>query len=240
MTNNNEDKKLLEIDGVHTYYGPSHVLKGVSFDVKKEEIVTIIGRNGAGKTTTIRSILGLTSPEEGIIKFEGNKIQGLDVHEIRNLGISWVPEKRRIFPHLTVSENLRVANHLGTDSKIKPVYDRFSRLEDRRNQLAGSLSGGEQQMLAIGRALAGPQTDLLLLDEPTEGLAPQIQEDVKDVILELNSKGMTIVLVEQNAEISLKTSDRAYILEQGEIRYEGPSSEVVENRQILEKYMGVI
>lgn len=234
--------RRLNVEAINTYYGDSHVLFDVSLSVDDEEIVALVGRNGAGKTTTLRSIMGLTSPKSGEIEKDGEPIHELDPHQIRKRGISWVPEERRVFGDLTVAENLRLAAHSAdTDQKerIESVYERFPRLDERRTQKAGTMSGGEQQMLAIARALLGPETDLLLLDEPSEGLAPQIVADVKSIIRDLNDEGVTILLVEQNAEMALGLADRAYVLETGEIVHESLADELLADRAAMEQYLGV-
>lgn len=239
---NHVDNRRLSVESINTYYGDSHVLFDVSLSVDTGEIVALVGRNGAGKTTTLRSIMGLTSAESGRIEKDGEPIHELDPHQIRKRGISWVPEERRVFGSLTVEENLRLAAHSAdTDQKerIKGVYERFPRLDERRTQNAGTMSGGEQQMLAIARALLGPETDLLLLDEPSEGLAPQIVADVKSIIRELNDEGVTILLVEQNAEMALGLADRAYVLETGAIVHDSPADELLVDRAAMEQYLGV-
>lgn len=236
------DSRRLTLDSINTYYGDSHVLFDVSLSVDNGEIVALVGRNGAGKTTTLRSIMGLTPAKSGRIEKDGEPIHELDPHQIRKRGISWVPEERRIFGDLTVEENLRLAAHSAKADqrdRIEDVYDRFQRLDERRTQKAGTMSGGEQQMLAIARALLGPETDLLLLDEPSEGLAPQIVDDVKSIIRELNEEDVTILLVEQNAEMALGLADRAYVLETGEIVHEAPAAELLADRAMMEEYLGV-
>ncbi|MFB6360357.1 MAG: ABC transporter ATP-binding protein [Halobacteriales archaeon] len=234
------ESPLLSVESIDTYYGSSHVLHGVSLAVEAGEIVTLIGRNGAGKTTTLRSITGLTPPQSGTIRFRGSEIQGHQPYQIRRSGITWVPEDRRIFPSLTVDDNLRIAGNAGpAGSDTDRVYDLFPRLDERRSQSAGTLSGGEQQMLAIARALVGPETDLLLLDEPSEGLAPQIIEDVRQIIREINDDGVTILLVEQNADLALELAERAYVIETGRIQYEGPAEKLREDAGLMQKYLGV-
>ncbi|MDL5360484.1 ABC transporter ATP-binding protein [Halalkalicoccus sp. NIPERK01] len=237
-----ENDRRLVVDSIDTYYGDSHVLFDVSLSVDDGEIVALVGRNGAGKTTTLRSIMGLTPAKSGRIEKDGESIHGLDPHQIRGRGVSWVPEERRVFGGLTVEENLRLAAHsAATDQRerIEGVYERFPRLDERRTQKAGTMSGGEQQMLAIARALLGPETDLLLLDEPSEGLAPQIVEDVASIVRELNEEGVTILLVEQNAEMALGLADRAYVLETGEIVHESAADELLADRSAMERYLGV-
>ncbi len=235
------DHRLI-IDGINTFYGDSHVLFDVSLSVDDGEIVALVGRNGVGKTTTIRSIMGLTPPRSGTIRKDGDEITGLEPHKIRARGISWVPEERRVFGGLTVHENLRLAAHSASEDqsdRFEAIYERFERLDERRKQKAGTLSGGEQQMLAIARSLLGPETDVLLLDEPSEGLAPQIVEDVKDIIRELNDDGVTILLVEQNAEMALGLAERAYVLEKGRVVHRSDANELLTDRSAMEEYLGV-
>jgi len=239
---------VLDVDSVDTYYGPSHVLHDVSLRVERDEIVALIGRNGAGKTTTLRSIMGVTPPKDGAIRLHGDEVHGLSPNEIRRRGISWTPEDRRVFPDLTVAENLRIANRVtadtsnadhGTSFTVEEIYDSFERLDERRDQRAGTMSGGEQQMLAIARSLVGPPVEVLALDEPSEGLAPQIVDDVREMIEELNERGMTILLVEQNAHLALELADRAYVLETGHIELTAPASELLDDQDVLETYLGV-
>ncbi|WP_425603066.1 ABC transporter ATP-binding protein [Halosolutus gelatinilyticus] len=235
-------ERLLTVDSIDTHYGESHILFDLSLAVDRGEIVALVGRNGAGKTTTLRSIMGLTPPTDGTIAKAGSRIDGLDPHEIRKRGLSWIPEERRVFGSLTVAENLRLAAHSGADDqteRFEEIYEQFPRLDERRAQKAGTMSGGEQQMLAIARALLGPETDLLLLDEPSEGLAPQIVDDVADIVRELNERGVTILLVEQNAEMALELADRAYVLETGEIVHESTATELLDDRETMEGYLGV-
>jgi len=232
---------VLSVDGIDTHYGQSHVLFDVSLSVGRGEVVALVGRNGAGKTTTLRSIMCLTPVTSGEITKDGEPIHGLEPHAVRKRGVSWVPEERRVFGDLTVEENLRLAAHSGDGGKdrFEDVYERFPRLDERRDQQAGTMSGGEQQMLAIARGLLGPETDLLLLDEPSEGLAPQIVDDVADIIRELNEDGVTILLVEQNAEMALGLADRAYVLETGEVVHDAPADELLDDREAMESYLGV-
>ena len=215
---------ILEVQGIHTYYGQSHILQGVSFEVEKGEIVTLLGRNGAGKTTTLKSILGIVAPRSGQITFLGEKISGLPPHVISQKGISFVPEERRIIPGLTVFENLKLAmlkNKDRSKTKEKEILDRvmeiFPRLKDRLQQEGASLSGGEQQMLAIGRGLVS-QPELMLVDEPTEGLMPILVQRIGEVLKEIQENGVTILLVEQNMEMDFEISQRAYVIEEGVIK----------------------
>lgn len=236
----NEDT-LLRVEGVDAFYGESHVLHDVSFEISGGEMVTLVGRNGAGKTTTLRSIMGLTPPRSGRILLKEQEIQSLRPYRIRQLGVSLVPEDRRIFHDLTVDENIRLAGSAGdgTRTGLDDVYQLFPRLDERRSQRTGTMSGGEQQMLAIARALVGPETELLLLDEPSEGLAPKIIDDVRDSILTLNDKGVTVLLVEQNADLALEIADRAYVLETGRIEYRGGTEELRANEDLMQEYLGV-
>ncbi|AGB36604.1 ABC transporter ATP-binding protein [Natronococcus occultus] len=236
-------EELIAVDSINTYYGQSHILFDLSLSIDRGEIVALVGRNGAGKTTTLRSIMGLTAPADGTITKSGDPIQGLEPYEIRKRGISWVPEERRVFGGLTVEENLRLAANTGDrdqSDEFGEIYDRFPRLDERRDQKSGTMSGGEQQMLAIARALLGPETDILLLDEPSEGLAPQIVDDVAEIIRELNEESdVTILLVEQNAEMALELADHAYVLENGRIVHDSPATELLEDREAMESYLGV-
>ncbi|MFA9418201.1 ABC transporter ATP-binding protein [Natrinema sp. HArc-T2] len=242
MTDARAADRLLTVDSIDTHYGDSHILFDLSLAVDRGEIVALVGRNGAGKTTTLRSVMGVTSITNGAITKEEDQLHELDPHEVRKHGISWIPEERRVFGNLTVEENLRLAAHSGDDDQadqFEEIYTQFPRLDERRDQKAGTMSGGEQQMLAIARALLGPETDLLLLDEPSEGLAPQIVDDVADIIRQLNERGVTILLVEQNAEMALELADRAYVLETGEIVHESAASELLADRETMESYLGV-
>ena len=245
---------LLRLDDVHAYYGPSHILRGVSFDIEQGEIVTLLGRNGAGKTTTVRSIAGTEPPEvrSGTIRFDGTDITDWPADDVAMGGIGVVPEGRRLFTELTVEENLQMSKitrgwwntirrgGLGGDDStmtLEELYDLFPRLEERREQEAGTLSGGEQQMLSIARTLRLPDLKLLLLDEPTEGLAPQIVKTVGDSIDEIADRGLTVLLIEQNVREALRVADRGYVLDQGDIVYEG-TVEQLENKD-LDEYLVV-
>ncbi|MDF9748500.1 ABC transporter ATP-binding protein [Natrinema salsiterrestre] len=242
MTDRRATDPLLTVDSIDTHYGESHVLFDLSLTVGRGDIVALVGRNGAGKTTTLRSIMGLTPVTNGTIRKDGDELHRLEPHEIRKRGISWIPEERRVFGSLTVEENLRLAAHSGEDDQTErfdEIYAQFPRLDERRDQKAGTMSGGEQQMLAIARALLGPETDLLLLDEPSEGLAPQIVDDVADIIRELNERDVTVLLVEQNAEMALELADRAYVLETGEIVHESTADQLLADREMMEGYLGV-
>ncbi len=235
-------KKVLELKSVHTYYGHIHALKGVSLEVREGEIVTLIGANGAGKTTTLRTISGMVHPREGEVIFEGQRVNHLPAYEIVKRGIGHVPEGRRIFPRLTVEENLEIGAYLTNDRQAvaerkAEVFDLFPRLAERRRQLGGTLSGGEQQMLAIGRALM-QDPRILLLDEPSMGLAPVLVDAIFEIIVELNKRGKTILLVEQNALLALKVAHRGYVLQTGEITLEGPAEELARNEEVKKAYLG--
>ena len=233
---------LLEVEGIHTFYGNIEALKGVSLEVEEGEIVTLIGSNGAGKSTTLRSISGLTPPRQGSIRFEGREIGETAPQDIVNLGISQAPEGRKIFPRMTVRENLDLGAYLRRDGEqvrrdYDRVYDLFPRLKERERQPAGTMSGGEQQMLAIGRALmADPK--LLLLDEPSMGLAPVLVERIYETIEDINKQGTTILLVEQNANYALQVSKRGYVLETGRIALADRSEALRENPDVQAAYLG--
>jgi len=235
---NEASNQLLRVEDIDTYYGRSHVLKDVSVSVGRHEVVTLLGRNGVGKTTTLRSIMGLTPPNSGSVTLDGKEIRGLEPYQVRRRGIAWVPEGRRVFSGLTVEENLRIAASPGVSMDLAPIYERFPRLDERRNQNAQTLSGGEQQLLAIARGLVGPPTRLLLLDEPSEGLDPRHQEEVKAVIAELR-EDVPILLVEQNVELALALADRAYMMETGEIKYESSTDDLDLSDATVERYLGV-
>jgi branched-chain amino acid transport system ATP-binding protein len=233
---------MLEVEDVHSYYGNIEALKGISITVEEGEIVTLIGSNGAGKSTTLRSISGLTPPRQGIIRFEGKDIGETPPQEIVKLGISQSPEGRRTFPRMTVRENLELGAYLRRDESVSGDLDRvfalFPRLEERQRQKAGTMSGGEQQMLAIGRALMS-NPKLLLLDEPAMGLAPVLVERIYETVVEINRQGTTILLVEQNASYALEVSSRGYVLETGKVSVEGDSSSLEKNPDVQKAYLGV-
>ena len=229
---------LLEVDSINTFYGMSHILFDLSLSIEKGEIVCILGRNGAGKTTTLRSIIGLTPPLSGSIIFEGQEIRSKQAFRIARLGIGFVPEDMLIIPDLTVRENLEIAMRRKGQWTLETVYRLFSVLKERESQEGGTLSGGEQQMLAIGRALmSNPQ--LLLLDEPSEGLAPTIVKMLADFMRVLKEEGMTTLLAEQNSKFALTFSDRAYLLEKGEICWHGNCAELKEKPEVMKRYLGV-
>jgi branched-chain amino acid transport system ATP-binding protein len=235
---------LLEIENMHSYYGHIHALRGISLTVEEGEVVTLIGSNGAGKTTTLRSIHGILPPREGKIVFAGEEIQGTPAHELIGKGIAQSPEGRRIFFRMTVLENLEMgAYHRNDHSEIREdmdrVFDLFPRLKERTRQEAGTMSGGEQQMLAIGRALMS-SPKLLLLDEPSMGLAPVLVERIFEVIREINKQGTTILLVEQNANVALEIATRGYVLETGTIVNFASAAELREDPAVREAYLGEI
>lgn len=233
---------MLEINNIDVYYGVIHALKNVSLKVQEGEIVTLIGANGAGKTTTLRTISGLIKPSKGSICFKGKEIIGVNPQEIVAMGISHVPEGRQIFQDMSVIENLELGAYLRKDKNgIKDdyeiVYSKFPILKDRSKQRAGTLSGGEQQMLAIGRALMS-RPKLLLMDEPSMGLAPLLVQEIFSIIKEINSQGTTILLVEQNANIALSIADRAYVIEIGSVVIEGSGKELAKSEEIKKAYLG--
>lgn len=235
---------FLDVENINTYYGQSHVLHDLSMSIDEGSLSTLIGRNGAGKTTTLKSIMGIQSPRSGRIRFDGTDITSNDSHETAQLGISLIPEHRRIFPELTVMENLRMG-HMGhdiADARVEElteqVFGYFPRLEERTSQPAGQMSGGEQQMLAIARALLS-DPDLLLIDEPTEGLMPSLVEKLRDILVRINDEGITVLLVEQNVELSLDISDYAYVIDEGEIKAQGPSEEIQENEEVKDRYLAL-
>jgi branched-chain amino acid transport system ATP-binding protein len=232
---------LLEVEDVHTFYGNIEALKGISLEVEEGEIVTLIGSNGAGKSTTLRSISGLTPPRVGSIRFQDREIGETPPQEIVRLGISQSPEGRKIFPRMSVRENLDLGAYLrrdqDVDSDLERVFDLFPRLKEREKQKAGTMSGGEQQMLAMGRALMA-RPKLLLLDEPSMGLAPVLVERIYETVEEINKQGTTILLVEQNANFALGVSNRAYVLEVGQITLSDESAALRENPEVQRAYLG--
>jgi len=229
---------MLEVIDLHTYYGESHVVQGVSLGVGAGEVVTILGRNGMGKTTLIRSIVGFTPPRQGRITFKGEVVTGWPPYRLVERGMAVVPQGRRVFPSLSVRENLAVAARPGARWTEGRVYDLFPRLRERARTRAGKLSGGEQQMLAIGRALM-TNPDLLLMDEPTEGLAPLLVREVGRVILELRREGLSILLVEQNLPLALSVADRAHILSRGRIVHTAKPDELAADEAVKSRYLGV-
>jgi branched-chain amino acid transport system ATP-binding protein len=232
---------LLSVDGIDAAYGQSRILRDLSLSVDRGEVVSLVGRNGAGKTTTLRAIVGILTPSAGTVTFDGEDITDLPDYETVARGIQYVPEDRQVFPDLTVDENLRMgqlrnegAGTLSTDE----VFERFPRLRERRSNRGSQLSGGEQQMLVIARALVG-RTELLLLDEPTEGLAPQIVEDVIDIVETISDEGVTILLVEQNVQAAMAVADRHYVINKGQNVFEGTTPEVRAADDVLERHLGV-
>ena len=235
---------LLEVEGIHSYYGNIHALMGISLKIEEGEVVTLIGSNGAGKTTTLRSIQGILPPREGKIVFRGEELQGKPAHDMIGKGIAQSPEGRKIFPRMSVLENLEMGAYHRTDragiqQDMQRVYDLFPRLEERARQEAGTMSGGEQQMLAIGRALMG-RPKLLLLDEPSMGLAPVLVERIFQTIEEINRQGTTILLVEQNANVALEIATRGYVLETGKIVNAASAEKLRQDPKVREAYLGEI
>jgi branched-chain amino acid transport system ATP-binding protein len=234
---------VLEVRNIHAYYGVSHVIQGVSLEVQKGEIITLIGRNGAGKTTTLKAILGIVPPKSGTILFEGQEITRWPTHLIVQRGIAYVPEERRIIPNLTVEENLRLGmlkskDRLKNRALLEKTFNYFPRLKERLRQRGNSLSGGEQQMLAMARALvSGPA--IMLIDEPTEGLMPSMVGQIARILMEMNRDGVTILLVEQNVEMALSISTHGYVIDQGTIQYRGSAKELEANKEIQQRYLGV-
>jgi branched-chain amino acid transport system ATP-binding protein len=232
---------ILRLDDVNTYYGAIHALRGISIEVNHGEIVTLIGANGAGKTTTLKTISGLMHPKQGSVWFEGKDISNFPPHQLVTLGIGMAPEGRRIFSRLTVFENLLMGGFTRAkaenDEQIEKVYELFPRLKERSSQKGGTLSGGEQQMLAIGRAMM-TRPRVLLLDEPSLGLAPILVKQIFDIIQEINSRGITILLVEQNAIQALKIAGRGYVLQTGEVVLSGSSQDLRENETVRKAYLG--
>ena len=232
---------MLKVDDIHVYYGSIHAVKGVSFEVNEGEIVTLIGANGAGKSTVLNTVSGLLHPRTGSVQFMGQDLRGTAAHKVVERGLAQVPEGRRIFLQMTVEENLEMGAYTRPNSTIAPgiadVYKRVPRLEERRRQVAGTLSGGEQQMLAMGRALMS-SPKLLMLDEPSMGLAPILVEQIFDIIKELHAAGTTILLVEQNAQAALSVADRAYVLETGRISLSGTGAELMASDQVRRAYLG--
>jgi branched-chain amino acid transport system ATP-binding protein len=234
---------LLEIENIHSYYGHVHALKGISLEVEEGEIVTLIGANGAGKTTTLRTVSGLLSPREGQVVFDGEVLSGVPAHRIVNMGISQAPEGRKVFATLTVQENLNMgAYSLGSDREAieenrRRVFELFPRLEERKSQIGGTLSGGEQQMLSIGRALMA-RPKLLMLDEPSLGLAPMLVKAIFETIEEINQGGVTILLVEQNARAALRLADKGYVLETGRTILSGSAEELIRDERVRKAYLG--
>ncbi len=233
--------ELLKVDDINVYYGAIHAIKGVSFHVDEDEIVTLIGANGAGKSTTLQTISGLLRSKTGSITFDGKNISGVAAHKLVEHGLAHVPEGRRIFLQMTVEENLEMGAYTqpnaNTPAALERVFEQFPRLKERRRQIAGTLSGGEQQMLAMGRALMS-KPKLLMLDEPSMGLAPILVEQIFQIIQDLHKAGTTILLVEQNAQMALSVASRAYVLETGKITLSGTGDELIHSDEVRKAYLG--
>jgi branched-chain amino acid transport system ATP-binding protein len=236
------NKVFLEVEEIHTYLGKGHILDNVSLGIEKGEIVTLLGRNGVGKSTTLKSIMGLALPQRGSIRFKGEEVAGLRSYEICRLGIGYVPEERRIFPHLTVRQNLLIGvkpnQKVDQPWTVEKVYSYFPQLEKRDRQKGGNLSGGEQQMLTISRTLMG-NPELLLVDEPTEGLSPSLVEMVIQIIHQISREGRSILLVEHAIDVALSLAGRAYVMSKGKIVFEGPSQELYADEETRKKYLEV-
>ena len=232
---------LLQVDNLHVYYGNIHAIKDISFHVDEGEIVTLIGANGAGKSSTLNTIAGLIKPRSGSVTLEGTDILGIPAHKIVSRGMALCPEGRRVFQQLTVQENLEMGSYTRPNSEveesIEKVYEHFPRLKERYKQIAGTLSGGEQQMLAMGRALMS-KPKLMMLDEPSMGLAPILVEQIFDIILQLHTSGTTILLAEQNAQMALSIADRGYVLETGRIVTSGTGKELLQDDSVRKAYLG--
>ena len=233
---------MLEVKDIEVYYGMIQALKGISFEVNEGEVIALIGANGAGKTTTLHTITGLLSPKKGSVLFEGQDITTVPAHKIVSIGMAHVPEGRRVFAELSVYQNLKMGAYTRKDKDeiaktLEMVYKRFPRLEERKNQLAGTLSGGEQQMLAMGRALMS-HPKIIVMDEPSMGLSPILVNEIFDIIKEVSASGTTVLLVEQNAKKALSIADRAYVLETGKIVLEGDAKELMNDDSIKKAYLG--
>lgn len=233
---------MLEVKDLEVYYGMIQAIKGISFEVNKGEVIALIGANGAGKTTTLQTITGLLSPKKGSVMFEGKDITKIPAHKIVSMGMAHVPEGRRVFADLSVYENLKLGAYTRKDKEnlnkdLESIYERFPRLAERKNQSAGTLSGGEQQMLAMGRALMS-KPSIILMDEPSMGLSPILVNEIFDIIESISKSGTTVLLVEQNAKKALSIADRAYVLETGKIVTSGKASELLENDSIKKAYLG--
>jgi len=231
---------MLQVDAIHTYYGTSHILFGISFNVEKGEAVCLLGRNGAGKTTTFRSIIGLTPPKSGTIRFMGKEIAGRPPYRIARMGIGFVPDTRRIFPDLTVRQNMLVARRekQGASWNLERIYSLFPKLKDLDGHMGTQLSGGEQQMLTIARTLM-TNPNLLLLDEPGEGLAPLVVKSMGEQLMEIKELGITLLICEHNVGLAMALSDRGYVMDKGTIRFEGTVEELKKNEEVRKKYLMV-
>jgi branched-chain amino acid transport system ATP-binding protein len=235
---------LVAVEGIHTFYGKSHILHGVSLEVGRGEVVGLLGRNGVGKSTTLKTVMGLVRPSQGEVRYEGRAITGLAPHRLARLGIGYVPEDRRIFRLLTVMENLRTGldRAVVTDARRSELLDKafayFPRLGERRSQAGGTLSGGEQQMLAIARAMM-LEPKIILLDEPTEGLMPRMVSQIREIVAALHREGVAILLVEQNVPLTLEASQRVYFMEKGAVRHHAVASELKVNDPVIHQYLGV-
>jgi branched-chain amino acid transport system ATP-binding protein len=235
---------LVSVEGLHTFYGKSHILHGVSLDVGRGEVVGLLGRNGVGKSTTLKTIMGLVRPSQGRVLFEGKPITGVPPHKLARLGIGYVPEDRRIFRLLTVMENLRTGldrsgvSDAGKQALLDKVFEYFPVLAERRGQAGGTLSGGEQQMLAIARAMM-LEPKIILLDEPTEGLMPRMVSQIRQIVDVLHREGVAILLVEQNVPLTLEASRRVYFMEKGQVRHHAVASELQVNDPVIHQYLGV-
>jgi len=235
---------MLVLDNVHTYYGKSHILHGVSIEVRAGEVVGLLGRNGVGKSTTLKTVMGLVSPSEGRVTFEGREIGGMASHHVAHLGIAWVPEDRRIFRLLTVMENLRTGldrpgvTEARRTELLDKIYASFPVLAERRGQAGGTLSGGEQQMLAIARAMM-LEPKIILLDEPTEGLMPRMVSQIRQIIDALHREGVAILLVEQNVPLTLESCERIYLMEKGQVRHQAAAAELRADGAVIHQYMGI-
>ena len=233
---------MLEVRDLEVYYGRIQAIKGISFEVNQGEVIALIGANGAGKTTTLHTITGLLSPKKGSVLFEGQDITKVPAHKIVSMGMAHVPEGRRVFSQLSVYENLKLGAYTrkdrsNIDKELQSIYERFPRLAERKNQLAGTLSGGEQQMLAMGRALMS-KPSIVLMDEPSMGLSPILVNEIFDIIESISKSGTTVLLVEQNAKKALSIADRAYVLETGKVVLEGNAKDLLENDSIKKAYLG--